>query len=414
MSHGWRESLSPEQRLLLGLARIELGPERDAEVRRVIESGLDWQELVALAVRHGIPNLVFHHLRALDLGASVPAPTWQQLERHHATARLCSMRQRWETTRILDAFSEGGIEVMALKGIVLRETLYPDPGMRASGDVDIMIRRPEWRRAAACLESIGYRVAAGADIGDSYTPDDFHHMAPYESPNGGVMVEVHWHLVPCVLHVDARELWQRAAELHLEGRTLWRLSGEDQFLHLCVHAAQTAFNTGLRHLIDVAELERTGVFDEDVIVSRSARWGIQRHVATTVRLVDELIGGSQLCRSIADRTQAPAGVVAALREAVLDTGRRKRADRGSGMAQAVTMLRGRRWSELLGKLFPNRRYMERAYRLAPGSMLALPLYVLRPFLLAARYGLAFPSAPARRRYRLRMWLRSEAGAKGEE
>jgi hypothetical protein len=268
--------------------------------------------------------------------------------------------------------------------------------------------------APACLEGIGYRARSEDGLTNTRFTGICHHMEPFFSQNGGVMVEVHSHPTRQLLHVDPDELWERAVSAEIEGRPVSLLCPEDQFLHLCVHASENVLYTGLRHLIDVAELERTGALDEDVIVSRSARWGIQRHVATTVRLVDELIGGSQLCRSIAERTQAPAGVVAALREAVLDTGRRKRADRGSGMAQAVTMLRGRRWSELLKKLFPNRRYMERAYRLEPGSILALPLYVLRPFLLAARYGLALTSAPARRRYHLRMWLRSEGGAKGEE
>lgn len=407
MTEAWRNRLGTEERLLLVCARIELGDAHREEAHELIGGELDWQRLVRLAVRHGIPNLVFHHLRGLGAETTVPAALWQQLERHHAIVRLLAMRQRYEATRIIDAFSEADIRVMALKGIMLREALYPDPGMRASGDIDLMVQVDDRQRAAGCLSALGYSPASESHCLAQRTPDCFHHMSPFHSPTGAVMVEVHWHLTPHLLHVDPSELWRRATTGTIEGREVALLSPEDQFLHLCVHAAQTTFRTGLRHPIDVAELGRARPIAEGELVARAAAWRIDRHVSTTAHLVNDLIGGSSLCRSLMklDGWDLPPGIVATLRTEVLGISEHTEPDRDGGLAQAASILQGCRWGELLWRFFPSRAYMERAYRLDPGSPLVVLLYALRPFLLLARYGPAFLHPAVRRRLRASLWLR---------
>ena len=50
------------------------------------------------------------------------------------------------------------IEVMPLKGVLIRELAYQDPGERGLLDVDVAIRPAEFRRARAALVSAGYEV----------------------------------------------------------------------------------------------------------------------------------------------------------------------------------------------------------------------------------------------------------------
>ena len=76
MTQTWRDRLVPEQRLLLACSRIELDQARRNEICELVAGPFDWTQFLRLAERHGIPNLVFHHLRDLDIRARVPAPIW--------------------------------------------------------------------------------------------------------------------------------------------------------------------------------------------------------------------------------------------------------------------------------------------------------------------------------------------------
>ena len=95
-------SLSREDALLLACASIELPPETREQVADLLHGPLDWDHILARAVRHGIATLVYRHLRELAAGASIPEHVWRALERAYRIAQLLTMRQRFQVGRMLE------------------------------------------------------------------------------------------------------------------------------------------------------------------------------------------------------------------------------------------------------------------------------------------------------------------------
>ncbi len=142
---------------------------------------------------------------------------------------------------LLQASAAAGMDLIVLKGAALAETLYPRPGLRPFGDIDVLIRLGDAPRARLLLEGLGYTVAPaawdallrGADTQANF----FKHTG-----RGAVVVELHTDLLSNAffrghVQLDADGLWSRARPARLADTDALVLGPEDQLLHLCLHLA---------------------------------------------------------------------------------------------------------------------------------------------------------------------------------
>jgi hypothetical protein len=104
-------------------------------------------DLVPLLVRSGAGALVWWCLRAAATPTGPVTRALQQVYRQQALeARLHERR----ITRAIDLLRAAGIEPLLMKGWAAAR-LYPHPGLRPYGDVDLVVRPGERARAAAAL-----------------------------------------------------------------------------------------------------------------------------------------------------------------------------------------------------------------------------------------------------------------------
>ena len=66
-----------------------------------------------------------------------------------------------ELERVLAAFAAAGIPVIVLKGAVLAQTIYPDPGLRPMGNLDLLVNRDQIELAVAILKHQEYAEMLG-------------------------------------------------------------------------------------------------------------------------------------------------------------------------------------------------------------------------------------------------------------
>ncbi len=247
--------LTTEDRLVLLCARVELEPWHAEELARLIHGSVDWDQVLVRVTRHGISTLLHRHLREHRIPASVAGA----LEASTRAARLQVLRQRAEALRLLDALAGANVEAIPLKGLALRERYYPDPALRPSGDLDLLLRPGDAVRAEAILQGLGYRPNESELPASWYQLNRFHHVVPYRLPGRDVQIELHAGLFePAAgITVDLDGLWLRSCGGEIAGRPVRWLSPEDLLLHLTVHAcASSRFQTGLRHLVDLGEVVR--------------------------------------------------------------------------------------------------------------------------------------------------------------
>jgi hypothetical protein len=194
-----------------------------------------------------------------------------------AASRAAHDRLRAHLAEALGALR--GIPVVALKGPLLGERLYPDPRARPSTDLDLLVAPAELDRAAAALATAGWR--APTTRAEAWYRRHHHHL--HLERAGAPVVELHFRAATAFgADLDAAPLLARARP-HDSGALV--LAPEDEWLYLAVHAANHRFER-LGWLYDLKLLARTRP-TWDVVLARAAEAGVSRAVAFALALVRE-------------------------------------------------------------------------------------------------------------------------------
>jgi hypothetical protein len=90
---------------------------------------------------------------------------------------------------VAETLDRDGIRALPLKGPLLAERLYGDPGLRPSEDIDVLVPVADLERAGRSLGELGY-LRAG-DRGGA-EPPTLHHT--YVSPADLPAVDLHWRI----------------------------------------------------------------------------------------------------------------------------------------------------------------------------------------------------------------------------
>jgi Uncharacterised nucleotidyltransferase len=160
--------------------------------------------------------------------------------------------------QILRAFVADDRDILVLKGPPLVRRLYRDPALRPIGDLDLLARPGDLRRAIDALTALGYHAVPGYG-----GPRDFHALRGwtviYRRENEP-LVELHWRPVSLASYQRAfrpEELWSRSIRASAGSESAHLLAPEDELCYLCVHYAAEHRQKRLLWLIDIARLLQT-------------------------------------------------------------------------------------------------------------------------------------------------------------
>ena len=210
----------------------------------------------------------------LDAVLSVSTPLAHRLAEEAAREELRAIVQfaflRRPLAELLRACADASLDLIVLKGAALAETVYPRPGLRVFGDVDVLVRLEDAPRAHALLSSLGYVVEASAwaELADGRDCEAnfFRH-----TERGPVVIELHTDLRNNTLlrrqvQIDLAGLWERTRPACLAGGDARVLGPEDQLLHLCLHLAGHYF-AAPNSLRDIAQVCAVQSVDWPLFVS---------------------------------------------------------------------------------------------------------------------------------------------------
>lgn len=199
-------------------------------VRRVV-SGADEEKLVRDASRHGLAGLVRHELQAA--GATLSAGPAEYLRRQAMANAAIAIRVKRLLMETLDALAGEGITPVLLKGVGLAQRLYPEPFLRATSDVDLLLDPADMQRAQQVMARLGLSPKKEAD---DYYPHAYRHHLSFAGAKG--MVELHFRLMSAYgIAWEAKEPLERSELATFEGRSVRYLRAEDELVYLALHAA---------------------------------------------------------------------------------------------------------------------------------------------------------------------------------
>jgi predicted nucleotidyltransferase len=169
-----------------------------------------------------------------------------------------NLRFYGELKTVLRSFENLGIEVIILKGAALAEIVWKNVALRQMGDIDLLVREHDLERVDEMFSELGYISYEGYKSKDWYRRNH-HHLAPYNNPEKGVVIEIHYNIVrPSKLFgIDTHMVWERAQAIRIEGVETKILSPEDLIIHLCLHLSYCDLFIGkIRDIIDLSQAIR--------------------------------------------------------------------------------------------------------------------------------------------------------------
>jgi hypothetical protein len=186
----------------------------------------------------------------------------------------------------LDVLDSIGVRTMALKGVPLALTHYPDPSLRPMVDFDLLVD-PD--RAADAVDAL---ARGGWPIEWVLVRDFVSRTSevPCRSPDGLGILDLHWRLVPWVGRSWAArdpDVWRDATPLAIDGRVTLAPAEHDLLLHVILHAFRSGWASVPRWVADVVVLLRssTGTLDWDRFVNRVLRARLALPVADAIEYV---------------------------------------------------------------------------------------------------------------------------------
>ena len=226
-------------------------PSHDLQRLAGLLRSADWARLLALADEHGVIGRLAECVRELP-GDSVPAEIRQTLADRRRAQIFLSLRMTAELFRILERFTSEGIGALVVKGPVLAVQAYGDPAMRSYGDLDLLVRQRDIRRATELMVAAGYEPAVSLRAIDAgRIPGQY----LFSNPASNLLVELH---NDCTLRYFPRRLpledfFARQIRVPLDGRDAPALSVEDELALICIHGSKHLWER-LMWIADVAAL----------------------------------------------------------------------------------------------------------------------------------------------------------------
>ena len=253
----------------------------------LIQSSFNWPLLLQQAQQHRVVPPLDERVRQLD-HELVPSGVCDRLRELRRQQTLVALQLTAELFRVLEFFAKAGIDVLVTKGPALAVRCYGDPGMREYGDLDLVIREADIRRATQAMLVLGYqsRIPLAA-IDAKKMAGEY----AFRKPGTDVLVEFHteqtFRYHPRRLQIE--KLFQRRALIAIDARNVPVLSLEDELVLICVHGAKH-FWERLMWIADVAALISRQPPDWDRAMAVASEVGAERILRLGLRLASDMLG----------------------------------------------------------------------------------------------------------------------------
>ena len=212
--------------------------------------------LYKLSKRHDMAHIVGISLAKAGMLENAPEIA-EKFEKEQYLAVFRYENFKYETDRLCKTFDEQKIPYILLKGAVIRD-FYPEPWMRTSCDLDVLVKEEDLDIAIKALtEKLGYKVDGNKN---------FHDVDLFSE--SGVHLELHFNVKENIPDLDKvlSRVWEYAKKVE-ESSERFVVTNEFLLYHLTAHAAYhfVGGGCGVRPLTDIYLLKNKLEYDETVL-----------------------------------------------------------------------------------------------------------------------------------------------------
>ncbi|MBQ8146940.1 MAG: nucleotidyltransferase family protein [Clostridia bacterium] len=281
--------------LLLALLKVAINGDELASDSGIKDS-LSSERLTTLfkiSKKHDVAHLVAYALE--ENGFSCSNEVWQLFLKEKEQAILRYEMMQADINEICSCFETNGIDYMPLKGAVLR-SIYPEPWMRTSCDIDILVHEEELDRAVqALVKDHSYRVEG---------KKNYHDISLY-SPFG-MHLELHHNIKETIDKYDEllTQVWTFSRKSQENGHS-YAQTNEFLMFHLIAHMAYhfVGGGCGLRSVLDIWLLKKEREFDNTELCGFLDKAMLTSFFETIMMLAEYWFGEGTITSSLVLETE---------------------------------------------------------------------------------------------------------------
>jgi hypothetical protein len=186
-------NLSPEEKLLLSLCRLEFSKEQRAESGELMREVKDWEHFVALSNKHGVIALCWYNINKTGNNNNIPGKSLEILHSAYLKSLTRNTFLYNQLEEIAFLAEKENIKIVLLKGIALEKSVYGNKGLRQMNDIDILVSRDKAAFLRRILLKNGYESAPMVSrFHEKFLPAFGKHLP--EMYKNGIAVEIHFKL----------------------------------------------------------------------------------------------------------------------------------------------------------------------------------------------------------------------------
>lgn len=217
------------------------------------EVNVDCKEVYALSKRHDLVHLIYDALYKNNL-IEQNSKAYKIFNREKILAIYRYQQHNHELRLVRSVFQKNCIQFVPLKGSILRD-YYPEPWMRTSCDIDILVKEKELEKAKKVLLSIGYET----DGVLNYHDISFH--------KGDTHIELHFNICEANKGLDTLlyRVWDYVEQYDgYEFRETKTYFVFHHIAHMAYHFLKGG--CGIRPILDLWILRKKQAYEEEKLV----------------------------------------------------------------------------------------------------------------------------------------------------
>ncbi|BDA72004.1 hypothetical protein RIVM261_005030 [Rivularia sp. IAM M-261] len=274
-------NFSTELELLLCCTRTQIDNSTTEHIKTLVKQNIDWQYLVQTAMRHGVMPLLYWSLKS-TCPESVPDNALDFLHKVAQKNTCNNLILTQELVNVLHLFETHQIPALAYKGPLLATSVYDNLSLRYISDLDILVSKENFQKAADLLLAQGYKYSEEANVRweSHFIKDDGIHN-----------IDLHSEIIPQHLACSINEnyWWENTQPFSFAGLTVPNLLPEAMFFLICLNGNKECWKH-LNRICDVAEIIRAyPQMNWQEIFQKADTLGCKRLISLALFLAKDLL-----------------------------------------------------------------------------------------------------------------------------
>jgi len=272
----------------------------------------EWSHLLNFLRANWIIPFLYRKIGSLPQECRPPEPITGEMRQAFLVSCVRSIHMERQLQEVVEALREKGVRVLVLRGPALAFSLYADPAMRPSSDLDLLVQPDQVIQARGVLESLGYTcLARRFEVAKDFFREEC--FVQQKNPRNSFPVDLHW--VHWELHpffkgseeVEIHDLFQRAWKVETPTLTFETLHPVDYLIHSAIHLVMIHKNEmRLSWICDTALLAQYLQVPNDwkILQERSVAWRARLPLEHCLRMA-QVWAGLQLPEGFDDFSSWP-------------------------------------------------------------------------------------------------------------